>query len=62
MKTLEIKRKDQLKILSAWETDYKTMQEQMILGDSPNFTEFMTSLTKLENPINSSSWKINVDY
>lgn len=49
-------------MLSAWETDYKTMQEQMILGDSPNFTEFMTSLTKLENPINSSSWKINVDY
>ncbi len=49
-------------MLSAWEADYKIMQEQMIHGDSPNFTDLMTSLTTLKNSINASSWKINVNF
>ncbi len=49
-------------MLSAWEADYKTMQEQMIHGDSPNFTDLMQSLTTLKNAINSSSWKINANF
>lgn len=49
-------------MLSAWEADYKTMQEQMIHGDSPNFTDLIQSLTTLKNSLNASSWKINVDF
>lgn len=49
-------------LLPAWEADYKTMQEQMIHGDSPNFTELMISLTVLREKINLLSWKMDIEF
>ncbi len=49
-------------LLPAWEADYKIMQEQMIHGDSPNFTKLMASLTALKEKINLLSWKMDVEF
>ena len=43
-------------IIEAWKTDYKTMQDQMIYGDSPSFEEIIEELTKLKNKINAFEW------
>lgn len=49
-------------LLSAWEADYKTMQEQMIHGDSPEFSKLIESLLSLKEKINSLSWKMDVEF
>jgi hypothetical protein len=49
-------------LLEAWETDYKTMQEQMIHGDSPEFSKLIGSLRELNEKINSLSWKMNARF
>jgi len=49
-------------LLPDWKADYKTMQEQMIHGDSPNFTELMASLTALKKKINKLTWKMDVEF
>jgi len=49
-------------LLPEWEADYKTMQEQMIHGDSPKFTELIASLTALKGKINTLSWKMDVEF
>jgi predicted nucleotidyltransferase component of viral defense system len=46
-------------LMSAWAADYKTMQEQMIHGESPSFEELIGSLKKLNNQINSLPWKLD---
>lgn len=62
-KTLGIKIKRPIKeILSAWEADYKIIQEKIIHSDSLNFADLMASLTTLKNSINASSWKINGNF
>lgn len=47
--------------LSEWEKDYKTMQEQMIYGDSLSFTVLIESLQELQEKINATKWKIEID-
>lgn len=49
-------------LLSAWEEDYKTMQEQMIHGASPKFSKLIDSLQELKTMINSLSWKMEVEF
>ena len=49
-------------LLPAWEADYKTMQEQMIHGDSPDFSKLMTALIVLREKINLLSWKIDIEF
>ncbi len=50
------------KLIQAWETDYKTMQEQMIHGDSPRFEELIDLLTILKERINSLQWKMDIKF
>ncbi len=45
-------------ILKLWEADYKTMQEQMIYGDSLSFRELIEKLTALTAKINAMDWEI----
>jgi hypothetical protein len=46
-------------ILKYWEDDYKTMQEQMIYGDSLSFKELIEKLKTLRAQINKLDWKID---
>lgn len=47
-------------IIEAWKTDYKTMQEQMIYGDSPSFEVLITELLALKSKINAVDWQIEI--
>lgn len=49
-------------IIKAWREDYKTMQEQMIHGDSPDFDELIESLTELKTKINSLGWRMDISF
>jgi len=49
-------------LLPAWEADYKTMQEQMIHGDAPKFSQLITSLQELKEKVNSLPWKMDVKF
>jgi len=44
--------------MEAWGQDYKTMQEQMIYGDSPSFEEIIDTIKTLVKKINSLDWEI----
>ncbi|MFT7592128.1 MAG: hypothetical protein ACI9UJ_002057, partial [bacterium] len=46
-------------VIEAWENDYKTMQEEMIHGASPNFKELVLHIENLKAKINKSAWSIN---
>jgi len=45
------------RILPAWERDYRLMQESMIYGDSPSFSQLIASLTELQTQLNQHNWK-----
>lgn len=45
-------------LMSAWAADYKTMQEQMIYGISPDFGELLVALQRLNFWINLKKWII----
>jgi len=45
-------------VIADWERDYKTMQEQMIYGDSPSFKASTTSIEELKSKINDLDWEI----
>ncbi len=49
-------------LLPEWEEDYKIMQEQMIHGDSPMFSELMKSLSELKVKINALTWEMDVAF
>ncbi|MCK5535448.1 MAG: nucleotidyl transferase AbiEii/AbiGii toxin family protein [Bacteroidales bacterium] len=49
-------------LLSYWEDDYKTMQEQMIYGESPDFNQLISILADLKNYINSLNWIFEDDF
>jgi hypothetical protein len=50
-------------LIDAWEADYKTMQEQMIYGESPSFTEIIDTITDFTlNKINNLEWKMEVNF
>ena len=46
------------KFLEAWNKDYKTMQEQMIYGDSPTFEEMIKGITELKIKMNQLNWTL----
>ncbi|GEC72134.1 Nucleotidyl transferase AbiEii toxin, Type IV TA system [Flavobacterium flevense] len=48
-------------IIEAWKADYKTMQEQMIYGDSPSFETIISKLTELKTKINNLDWQIEIN-
>ncbi|MCK5781576.1 MAG: nucleotidyl transferase AbiEii/AbiGii toxin family protein [Flavobacteriales bacterium] len=45
-------------LLEVWKKDYKTMQEQMIYGDSPDFEEMIVGIKKLKQRINQLNWQV----
>jgi len=49
-------------VLSEWKKDYKTMQEQMIYGDSPAFQTLISSLKEFNENINSLEWKMESSF
>ena len=47
----------------AWEADYKTMQEQMIYGDSPSYDNIIKAISDFtEKKINKQEWKMDVEF
>lgn len=49
-----------LKIIDAWKSDYKIMQQQMIYGDSPSFEEIIATLIELKVKMNALDWQIEM--
>ena len=49
-------------VLKEWQSDYKTMQEQMIHGESPNFESLIIYLTNLQKRINSINWNLETSF
>jgi hypothetical protein len=47
-------------IIEAWKADYKTIQEQMIYGDSPSFEVLISALLALKTKINALDWQIEI--
>ncbi len=45
-------------LLNDWKKDYKTMQEQMIYGESPSFEKMIDELRKYTTRINQLDWKM----
>jgi len=48
--------------IDAWRSDYKTMQEQMIYGDSPDFDEMMEAIKVFVQKLNQSNWKMESSF
>lgn len=44
-------------VLADWEKDYQFMQESMIYGDSPSFSQLIASLTEFQTQLNHHTWK-----
>ena len=44
------------KILGEWESDYRTMQEEMIYGESLSFEKLIVKIKESKNRINSIDW------
>lgn len=49
-------------LMQAWSTDYKTMQEQMIHGESSSFDVLIDSLKTLNEQINEIIWKMECKF
>lgn len=49
-------------LIPAWQSDYQTMQEQMIHGESPKFNDLIKSLNELKQKINTLPWKMDVEF
>ncbi|MEN6452912.1 MAG: nucleotidyl transferase AbiEii/AbiGii toxin family protein [Prolixibacteraceae bacterium] len=51
------------KFIDEWKADYKTMQEQMIYGDSPSFESMIDAIRNFTaNKINRLEWKMDVEF
>ncbi len=46
-------------MIAAWENDYKTMQEQMIHGESPSFSEMIDQLKVFTEKIHAIPWTVD---
>ncbi len=46
-------------LFDAWKTDYKTMQTNMIYGNSPDFDEMIDDIRKFISHLNNVSWKMD---
>jgi len=49
-------------IIDAWRADYKTMQEQMIYGDSPSFDKMISGIKDFVAEINKLNWKMESEF
>jgi predicted nucleotidyltransferase component of viral defense system len=49
-------------LMDAWKQDYRTMQEQMIYGDSPSFDELLASINEFVTRINALEWVIKGEF
>ena len=49
-------------IIKKWESDYRTMQEEMIYGDSPTFDTMIETIKKYVAKINSVSWTMKKEF
>lgn len=50
-------------LLETWKEDYLVMQEQMIYGDSPKFSDMLEVIRRFtEDEINSITWTINTNF
>lgn len=45
-----------------WEKDYKTMQEQMIHGESPDFGDLILSVKSITDKINKLPFPLNIEF
>lgn len=50
-------------VIDAWSADYKIMQEQMIYGDSPPFSEIIDTIKDFTvKKINQLDWKMDIEF
>jgi hypothetical protein len=49
-------------IIEDWKKDYKIMQEQMIYGESPSFSNLLKHLNDVSNVMKEIDWKIDGDF
>lgn len=51
------------KFIDEWKADYRTMQEQMIYGESPSFESMIDAIRNFTaNKINRLEWKMDVEF
>ncbi len=49
--------------INAWEDDYKTMQEEMIYGASPDFKEMTDTIEYfIKNIVNQQDWRMDIEF
>ncbi len=60
MKNISFHTLPENEIIEHWKADYKTMQEQMIYGDSPSFETIISALLDLKKKINNLDWQIEI--
>ncbi|PKP09308.1 MAG: nucleotidyl transferase AbiEii/AbiGii toxin family protein [Bacteroidetes bacterium HGW-Bacteroidetes-3] len=51
-----------LKFIKDWEKDYKTMQEQMIYGESPSFNVMLKEIKEFTQKLNQIDWKFECEF
>ena len=50
-------------IIDVWEADYRTMQEEMIYGNSPDFQELIDTIKNFTvNVLNQLDWKMDIEF
>ena len=49
-------------IIKKWEDDYKTMQEEMIYGDSPHFDAMIEAIREYVAKLNSVTWTMKKEF
>ncbi len=47
-------------LISDWRNDYKTLQEQMIYGDSPGFDDMLDEIRTFVDKLNKVAWKMDI--
>ena len=50
------------KFEEAWRSDYRTMQEQMIYGDSPSYENLVKGIQALLQKMNALDWKMGMEF
>lgn len=50
------------KFIDAFKIDYKTMQEQMIYGTSPDFDELIDTISTFVKKLNKSTWVMDIEF
>ena len=50
------------KFEEAWKSDYRTMQEQMIYGDSPSYEKLVQGIQAFLKKMNTLDWKMGMEF